>query len=151
MTQYMPRSLTLDKPHKVIRALGLQSCSGGPPQEDTDSDSDLEVIPTAPANGAPATPPAGSIQALCPGWTRGHCTGESWCPRQLPRPAADVGALPAVGYAPARAALHYGVAQGWIQDETTRGSVNIREAVDWVAQKGADRSGPAPGEATADL
>ena len=58
-----PRSLKLDEAHKVIRALGLQSCGEDPPQEDADSDSDLEVIPTAPARGAPAGPttPAGSI------------------------------------------------------------------------------------------
>ena len=39
-----PRSPTLDKAHEVIRALGLQSHSRGPPQENTDSESDVEVI-----------------------------------------------------------------------------------------------------------
>ena len=150
MTQYMPRSLTLDKTHDVIRALGLQSRSGGPPQGDTDSHSDLEVVPTTPANGAPATPPAGGIQALCPAWKRGHCTGEGWCPRQLPRPAADNRVLPAVGYTASCAALRYGVAQGWIQDEATRGSVNIKEAVDWVAHTGQTEVPRHPGGATAD-
>ena len=69
-----------------------------------------------PAGSAPAgpTPPAGSVQALCPAWKRGHCTREGWWPRQHPRPAANDGALPAVGHAAARAtcALRYGVAQG---------------------------------------
>ena len=37
-----------------------------------------------------------------------------------------------MGHAAARAALRYGVAQGWIIDETTRGSVNIQEVVDRV-------------------
>ena len=41
-----------------------------------------------------------------------------------------------MGHAAARAVLRYGVAQGWIQDETTRGSVNIKEGVDRVAHKG---------------
>ena len=41
-----------------------------------------------------------------------------------------------MGYAAARAALRYGVVQGWIKDETTRGSVNIQEAVDRVADTG---------------
>ena len=44
--------------------------------------------------------------------------------------------LPAVGHAAARAALRYGVAQGWILDETARGSVTIQEAVDQVAHAG---------------
>ena len=62
--------------------------------------------------------------------------GEDWCPRQRPRPAADNGALLAVGYAAIRVALRYVVAQGWIQDETTRSSVSIQEAVDRVAHTG---------------
>ena len=41
-----------------------------------------------------------------------------------------------MAYAATRAAPRYGVARGWIQDETTRGSVNIQEAVDRVAQTG---------------
>ena len=41
-----------------------------------------------------------------------------------------------MGHAAARAALRYGVAQGWILDETARGSVNIQEAVDRVAHTG---------------
>ena len=41
-----------------------------------------------------------------------------------------------MGHAAARAALRYRVAQGWILDETARGSVNINEAVDLVAHKG---------------
>ena len=133
-----PRSPTLDAAHEVMRALGLRSSGGDQPQEDTDTDSELEMIPEAPAGSAPAglTPPAGSLQAPWPAWKRGHCTGEGWCPRQQPRPAADNRALPAVGHAAARAALRYGVAQGWIRDETTRGSVNIQEAVDRVAHTG---------------
>ena len=59
-----------------------------------------------------------------------------------------------MGHAAARAALRYGVAQGWIQDEITRGSVNIQEAVDWVGRTGQKEvalhtrgrhSGPAEG------
>ena len=63
-----PRSLALNAAHEVIRALGLQSRGGDPPHEDTDTDSNLEGFRTAPKSGAPAgpTPPAGSIQALCP-------------------------------------------------------------------------------------
>ena len=37
-----------------------------------------------------------------------------------------------MGPAAACAAVRYGVAQGWILDETARGSVNIQEAVDRV-------------------
>ena len=97
--------------------------------------SDLELLAEAPSGSAPAGPrvPAGSVQALCSAWKRGHCTGQGWCPRQLPWPTTNRGALPAVGYAAARAGLRYGVAQGWIQDETTRRSMNIHEAVDRVA------------------
>ena len=96
------------------------------------------MIPGPPAGSAPAgpAPPLGSVPALCPAWKRGHCTRESWCPRQHPRSAPDDGALPTVEHAAARAALRYGVAQGWILDETTRGSVNIQEAVDRVTHTG---------------
>ena len=125
-----PPSPTLDEAHKVIRVLGLRSRGRGSPQEDTDPDSDVEVIPTAPADGKPAQP------APPPAWKGGHRTGEGRFPKQQPWPAADNGALPAVGHAAARAALRYGAAQGWIQDETTRGSVNIQEAVDRVAYAG---------------
>ena len=45
---------------------------------------------------------------------------------QQPRPATNDGALPAVGHAAAHAALRYGVAQGWILDETKSGSLNIQ-------------------------
>ena len=41
-----------------------------------------------------------------------------------------------MGRAAARAALRYGVEQGWILDETACGSVNIQEAVDRVAHAG---------------
>ena len=41
-----------------------------------------------------------------------------------------------MGRAAARAALRYGLAQGWILDETARGSVNIQEAVDRVTHAG---------------
>ena len=71
-----------------------------------------------------------------PAWKQGHCTREDWCPKQHPLPGPDDGALLAVGHTAARAALRYGVAQGWILDETTRGSVNIQEAVDRVAHTG---------------
>ena len=56
--------------------------------------------------------------------------------------------------AAARAALRYGVAQGWILDETARGSVNIQEAVNRVTDAGqaavalhtrGRHSGPAEG------
>ena len=129
-----PRSPTLDEAHEVIRALGLRDGEGDPPQEDAGTDSDLEALPEPPAGGAPAepAPPAGSVSAICPAWKRGHCTGEGWCPRQHPQPDADDGALPEVKPAAARAALRYGVTQGWILDETARGSVNIQEAVDRV-------------------
>ena len=111
---------------------------GTPPQEDWDADSDLEMVPGPPAGSVPTepTPPARSVPALCPACKRGHCTSEDWCPRQHPRPGSDDGALPTVGHAAARAALRYGVAQGWILDETAPGSVNIQEAVDRVAHTG---------------
>ena len=41
-----------------------------------------------------------------------------------------------MGHTAARAALRYGVAQGWILNETARGSVNIQEAVTLVAHTG---------------
>ena len=121
-----------------MRALGLRGGDGDSPQKDTDADSDLKMIPGAPAGSAPAgpVPPAGSVRAVCPAWVRSHCTGELRCPGQRPRPATDDGALPAVGHAAARTAPRYGVAPGWILGETTRGSVNIQEAVDRVAHTG---------------
>ena len=120
-----PRSPTLEEAHEVIRALGLRDGEGDPPQGDAGTDSDLEAVPEPPTGGAPAepAPPAGSVPALCPAWKRGHCTGEGWCPKQQ-KPAA------------ACAALRYGVAQGWILDETGRRSVNIQEAVDRVTHAG---------------
>ena len=59
-----------------------------------------------------------------------------------------------MGHAAAHAALRYRVVQGWINDETTRGSVNTQEAVDRVANRGQTEvalqtrgrhSGPAEG------
>ena len=38
-----------------------------------------------------------------------------------------------MGHVAARAGLRYGVAQGWIVDETACSSVNIQEAVNGVA------------------
>ena len=133
-----PRSPTLDEAHEVIRALGLGDGEGDPPQGDAGTDSDLEALPEPPAGGAPAepAPPAGSVPAICPAWKRGHCTGEGRCPKQHPQPGPDDRALPEVKPAAARAALRYGVAQGWILDETARGSVNIQEAVDRVTHAG---------------
>ena len=133
-----PRSLKLDAAHKVIRALGLRDGEGDPPQGDAGTDSDLEAIPEPSSGSAPAepAPPAGSVPTLCPAWKRGHCTGKGWCPKQHPQPGPDDGALPEVGPAAACAALRYGVAQGWILDETARGSVNIQEAVDRVTHAG---------------
>ena len=132
------RSPTLDMAHEVIRALGLRGRNEDPPQEDADADSDLEIVPWPPAGSVPTdpTPPAGSVPTLRLAWKRSHCTGEDWCPRQHPRPGPNNGALTKVGHAATRAALRYGVAQGWILDETTRGSVNIQEAVDRVAHTG---------------
>ena len=118
-----PRSRTLDAAHEVIRALGLSGGEGDLPQEDA-------------GRGLRPAPPAGSVPALCPAWKRGHCTGEDWCPQRHPRPGTEDGALPAVGHAAARAALRYGVAQGWILDETARRSGIIQEAVDQVAHTG---------------
>ena len=133
-----PRSLTLDGAHEVIRALGLRDGEGDPPQGDAGTDSDLEAVPEPPTGGAPAepAPPAGSVPALCPAWKRGHCTGEGRCLKQHLQPGPDDGALPEVKPAAACAALRYGVAQGWILDETARGSVNIQEAVDRVTHAG---------------
>ena len=133
-----PRSPTLDEAHEVIRALGVRDGEGDPPQGDAGRDSDLEAVPEPPTGGAPAepAPPAGSVPTLCPAWKRGHCTGEGRCPKQHPQPGPDDGALPEVKPAAACAALRYGVAQGWILDETARGSVNIQEAVDRVTHAG---------------
>ena len=149
-------SPTPDAAHEVIRALGLRGGEGDPPQDDAGADSDLEEIPEPSTGSTPAepAPPAGSVPTLCPAWKRGHCTGEGWCPKQHPQPSPDDRALPAVGHAAARAALRYGVTQGWILDETARGSVNIQEAVYRVAHTGqaevalhirGRHSGPAEG------
>ena len=126
-----PRSQTLDAAHEVIRALGLRGGEGDPRQEDAGTDSDLEEFQEPSTGSTPAepAPPAGSVPTLCPALKRGHCTGEGWCPKQHPQPGPDDGALPALGHAAARAALRYGLAQGWILDETARSSVNIQEAV----------------------
>ena len=151
-----PRSPTLDPAHEVIRALGLRDGEGDPPQGDAGTDSVLEEIPEPSTGSTPAepAPPAGSMPTLCPAWKRGHCTCEGWCPKQYPQPGPDDGALPEVGGAAACAALRYGVAQGWILDETARGSVNIQEAVDRVTHAGqaavalhtqGRHSGPAEG------
>ena len=43
---------------------------------------------------------------------------------------------PKVGPAAACAGLRYKVAQGWILDETARGSVNIQEAIERVTHAG---------------
>ena len=130
-----PKSPTLDAAHEVIRALRLRDGEGDPPREDAGADSNLKILPEPPAGSTPAepAPPAGSVPALCPAWKPGHCTTADWCPKRRPRPGSEDGALPAVGHAAARAALRYGVTQGWILDETARGSVNIQEAVDRVA------------------
>ena len=119
-------------------ALGLRDGEGAPPQGDAGRDSYLEAIPEPSTGSAPAepAPPAGSVRTLCPAWKPTHCTGEGWCPKQHPQPGPDDGALPEVGPAAACAALRYGVAQGWILDETARGSVNIQEAVDRVTHAG---------------
>ena len=144
-----PRSPTLDAAHEVIRPLGLRDGEGDPPQGDAGRDSDLEAVPEPSTGSAPAepAPPAGSVPTLCPVWKRGHCTGEGWCPKQHPQPGPDDGALPEVGPAAACAALRYGMAQGWILDETARGRVNIEEAVDRVTNAGqaavALQTGPA--------
>ena len=133
-----PGSPTLDAANEVIRTLGLRGGEGDPPQEDAGTDSDLEEIPEPSTGSTPAepAPPARSVSTLCPAWKRGHCTGEGWCPKQHPQPGPDNRALPEVGRAAARAALRYEVAQGWILDETARGSVNIQEAVDRVTHAG---------------
>ena len=133
-----PRSPTLDAAHEVIRAPGLRGGEGEPQQGDAGADSDLEEIPMPSTGSTPAepAPPAGSVPTLCPAWKRDHCSGKGWCPKQHPQPGPDDGALPAVGHAAARAALRYGVAQGWILDATARSSVDIQEAVDRVAHTG---------------
>ena len=133
-----PRSPTLDAAHDVISALGLRSSEGDPQHKDAGTDSDLEAIPQPSTGSTPAepAPPAGSVPALCPAWKRGHCTGGGRCLKQHTQPGPDDGALPEVGCAAARAALRYGVAQGWILDETARSSVNIQVAVDRVAHAG---------------
>ena len=95
----------------------------------------IQRPPQASVPAGPA-PPAGSVPALCPAWKRGNCTGEGWCPRQHPQPATNDGALPAVRHTAVRAALRYSVAQRCILDETTRGRVNIQEAVDRLAHRG---------------
>ena len=132
-----PQSPTLDAAHEVIRALGLRDGEGDPPQGDAGMDSDLEEIPEPSTGRTPAkpAPPAGSLPTLCSAGKRRHCTGEGWCPKQHPQPGPDHGALPEVGRAAAPAALRYGVAQGWILDETARGSVNIQEAVNRVTHR----------------
>ena len=91
-----------------------------------------------PTGGAPAepAPPARSVLTFCPAWKRGHCSGKGWCPKQHPQPGPDDRALPEVKPPAACAALRYGVAQGWILDETARRSVNIQEAVDRVTHAG---------------
>ena len=133
-----PRSPTLDAAHELIRALGLRGGEGDPPKEDAGTDSNLEEIAEPSTGSTPAkpVPPVGSVPTLCPAWKRGHCAGESWCPKQHPQPGPDNGALPEVGRAAARAALRYGVAQDSILDETARGSVNIQEAFDGVTHAG---------------
>ena len=133
-----PRPHAKHAPDLRRRALGLRDGEGDPPQGDAGTDSDLEAVPEPPTGGAPAepAPPAGSVPTLCPAWKGGHCTGEGRCPKQHPQPGPDDGALPEVKPAAACAALRYGVAQGWILDETARGSVNIQEAVDRVTHAG---------------
>ena len=117
---------------------GTQRRRRDPPQGDGGTDSDLDAIPEPSTGSAPAepAPPAGSVPSLCPAWKRGHCTGEGRCPKQHPQPGPIDGALPEVGPADACAALRYRVAQGWILDETARGSVNIQEAIDRVTNAG---------------
>ena len=112
-----PRSPALHEAHEVIRALRLRNFGRGPPVED--SDSAMEEIP-APTDSASTgrTPQAGDVQALCRALRRWFCNREGWCPWKYPKPTTDNGALPSIGHAAARAALRYGLAQGWIQDET---------------------------------
>ena len=133
-----PRSLTLDAAHEVIRALRLRDGEGDPPQGDAGTDSDLEAVPEPSTGGTHAepAPPAGSVPTVCPAWKRGHCTGEGWCPKHHPQPGPNDGGLFEVRPAAACAVLRYGVAQGWILDETARGSVNFQEAVDRVTHAG---------------
>ena len=133
-----PPSPTLDAAHQVIRALGRRGGEGDLPQEDAGADSDLEEIlePSTGSTPAEPAPLAGTVPTLCPAWKQGHCTAKGWCPKQHPRPGTDDRALPVVRHAAACAALRYGVAQGWILDETAGGSLNIQEAVDGVAHTG---------------
>ena len=133
-----PQSPTLDAAHEVIRVLGLRGGKGDLPQEDAGTDSDLEEIPEPSTGSTPAepAPPAGSVPTFCPAWKRGHCSGEGWCPKQHPQPGPENGALPELGRAAVRAALRYGVAQGWILDGTARGSVNFQEGVNQVTHAG---------------
>ena len=44
--------------------------------------------------------------------------------------------MPTKRHAAASATLRYGVAQGWLQDETARSSVNIEQAIDRVTHTG---------------
>ena len=57
-------------------------------------------------------------------------------PSSTPSPAQMTERCPRWDTRPHVPNLRYGVAQGWILDETTRGSVNIQEAVDRVAHTG---------------
>ena len=130
------RSLTLDAAHEVIRALGLRGGDRDPPLEDADADSDLEMIPGTPRAARPRDPRR--RRAACPpSVLRGSgatTPGKAGASGNTPDPAPMTGRCP--GWGMARAALRYGVAQGCVLDETTRGSVNIQEAVNRVAQTG---------------
>ena len=136
INRQVPKPLALDEAHEVIRVLESWNRGGGPPREYANSYE--EVIPAIAADSTPVvpTPPAGSMQALFLAWQRGHCTGEGWCHWQHSKPTAENGALPPAEQAAVCAPLRYGVAQGLIQDKTTRGSSNIQEAVDGVAHVG---------------
>ena len=57
-------------------------------------------------------------------------------PKATAQGTANDRALPAGGYAAAHAPLRFGVAQGSNQDETTRSSVNMQEAINRVAHRG---------------
>ena len=117
-------------------------------QGDAGTDSDLEAVPEPSTGSAPAepAPPVGSMPTICPAWKQGHCTGEGWSPETASSARAGT-----------RGRMHrptLGVAQGWILDETARGSVNIQEAVDRVTHPGqaavalhtwGRHSGPAEG------
>ena len=75
-------------------------------------------------------------QAACPpSAPRGNgatAPAKAGAPNSTLSPASDDRALPGVRLEAACAALCYGVAQGWILDDTARGSVNIKEDVDRV-------------------